>query len=103
MKLQFTCKLSQCLLFQPYSRCECPWLIKWLLGYEDLDDVKDKENTDSKIKKYLQGVKGWILSYKSWLMFMKMQISAECRTTNTDSINATWKWKWISFQYNFAY
>ena len=48
----------QCLLFQPYSRCDCPWLIKWLLGYEDLDDDKDKENTDSKIKKYLQGVKG---------------------------------------------
>lgn len=39
----------------PYSRCDCPWLIKWLLGYEDLDDDKDKENTDSKIKKYLQG------------------------------------------------
>lgn len=39
----------------PYSRCDCPWLIKWLLGYEDLDDDKDKENTDSKIMKYLQG------------------------------------------------
>ncbi|XP_020623884.1 ancient ubiquitous protein 1-like [Orbicella faveolata] len=39
----------------PYSRCDCPWLIKWLLGYEDLSDDKDKENTDSKIKEYLQG------------------------------------------------
>ena len=41
--------------FQPYSKCDCPWLIKWLLGYENLSD--DKENTDSKIKEYLQGVK----------------------------------------------
>ncbi|KAL9983573.1 hypothetical protein ACROYT_G005767 [Oculina patagonica] len=39
----------------PYSRYNCPWLIKWLLGYEDFSEDKDKENTDTKIKEYLQG------------------------------------------------
>ncbi|KAJ7356306.1 Ancient ubiquitous protein 1 [Desmophyllum pertusum] len=39
----------------PYSRCDCPWLIKWLLGYEEFIADKDRENTDNKIKEYLQG------------------------------------------------
>ena len=42
---------------KPYSKCDCPWLIKWLLGYEDLSDEKDRENTDNKIKEYLQGMR----------------------------------------------
>lgn len=43
------------LILQPYSRCDCPWLIKWLLGYEEFIADKDRENTDNKIKEYLQG------------------------------------------------
>lgn len=39
----------------PYSRCDCPWLISWVLGYQDFSADKDRENTDSKIKEYLQG------------------------------------------------
>lgn len=66
---QFTCKINDSFklnskmtnqhftFFQPYSRYNCPWLIKWLLGYEDFGEDKDKENTDNKIKEYLQGMK----------------------------------------------
>ena len=44
---------------QPFSKCDCPWLIKWILGYREFyDDDKDRENMDSKIKEYLQGMYG---------------------------------------------
>jgi len=38
----------------PFSKCDCPWLIKWVLGYKEFDTDKDKENMDIKIKDYLQ-------------------------------------------------
>lgn len=39
----------------PFSKCDCPWLIKWVLGYHDFDSEKDRENMDNRIKEYLQG------------------------------------------------
>ena len=45
------------IFLQPFSKCDCPWLIKWVLGYKEFDTDKDKENMDIKIKDYLQGMK----------------------------------------------
>lgn len=39
----------------PYSRCDCPWLLKWVLGYQEFSADKQRENVDREIKEYLQG------------------------------------------------
>lgn len=38
----------------PLNKCDCPWLIKWVLGYREFDGDKEKENMDNGIKEYLQ-------------------------------------------------
>ena len=44
-----------CDIFQPYSTCDCPWLLKWVLGYQEFSADKQRENVDREIKEYLQG------------------------------------------------
>lgn len=38
----------------PISKCDCPWLVKWILGYQEFTSDKDRENIDDNIKEYLQ-------------------------------------------------
>lgn len=38
----------------PFSQCDCPWLIKWALGYKDFHGNEQKENVDYEIKEYSQ-------------------------------------------------
>lgn len=44
-----------CYYSQPFSKCDCPWLVKWILGYQEFTSDKDRENIDDNIKEYLQG------------------------------------------------
>ena len=47
---------SFCLFIsKPLNKCDCPWLINWVLGYREFDGDKEKENMDNGIKEYLQG------------------------------------------------
>ncbi|XP_015758529.1 PREDICTED: ancient ubiquitous protein 1-like [Acropora digitifera] len=46
--------MAKLMVTNPFSQCDCPWLIKWALGYKDFHGNEQKENVDYEIKEYSQ-------------------------------------------------